>query len=58
MSNGQLTIPWNSYQNSGTILQSTNLALPASQWSPVPGNPNPVVIPAGSAPRMFYRVSQ
>jgi len=56
--NGQLTLPWNSYQNSGTILESTNLALPLSKWTPVPGNPNPLVVPLNAAPKMFYRLSQ
>ena len=58
VSNGQLTIHWSSYQNSGILLQTTNLALPLSQWTPVPGNPNPLVVPVNAAPKMFYRLSQ
>jgi len=56
-SNGQLTITWT---GTGTLMQSTNVALPMSQWTPVPGNPNGsyTVTPATAGPRIFYRLQQ
>jgi hypothetical protein len=55
-SGGTLTLSWT---GTGTLLQSTNVALPMSQWTPVPGNPNPyTVTPAAGAPKMFYRLAQ
>ena len=56
-SNGQLTISWTGYQT--TLLQSTNVALPASQWTVVPGSSPYVVTPAttGQA-QMYYRLKQ
>ncbi len=56
-SNGQLTISWT---GTGTLLQSTNVALPMSQWTAVPGNPNGsyTVTPATAGPRIFYRLQQ
>lgn len=57
LSNGQLTITWT---GTGTLLQSTNVTLPMSQWTIVPGNPpSPYqVIPATAGPRIFYRLQQ
>ena len=57
-SNGQLTITWS---GTGTLLESTNVALPMSQWTPVPGNPSGsfTVNPATNGPpRTFYRLMQ
>ena len=56
-SNGQLTITWT---GTGTLLQSTNVALPMTQWTPVPGNPSGsyTVTPAANGPRTFYRLQQ
>ena len=56
-SNGQLTISWTGYQT--TLLQSTNVALPISEWTPVPGNSPYHVTPAttGQA-QMYYRLTQ
>jgi hypothetical protein len=55
-SSGHLTLSWT---GQGTLMQSTNVALPFNQWTPVPGNPNPyVVTPATGAPREFYRLQQ
>jgi hypothetical protein len=55
--NGQLTISWT---GTGTLLQSTNVALPMSQWTTVPGNPTSPyrVTPATAGPRWFYRLKQ
>jgi hypothetical protein len=57
LSNGQLTISWT---GTGTLLQSTNVALPLSQWTTVPGNPTSPyqVTPATAGPRLFYRLRQ
>lgn len=54
---GQLTLSWT---GTGTLLQSTNVALPLNQWTPVPGNPTSpyTVTPANGEPQMFYRLSQ
>jgi hypothetical protein len=49
---GTLTIAWTGYQ---AILQQT---ADLKNWSPVPGNPNPLVVTVSSAPRMFYRLVQ
>ena len=55
-SGGNLTLSWT---GSGVLLQSTNAALPISQWTVVPGNPNsPYVVVPGAAPQMYYRLSQ
>jgi len=56
-SNGHLTISWT---GTGTLLQSTNVALPLSQWPPVPGNPagSYQIVPATNGPQMFYRLVQ
>jgi hypothetical protein len=56
-SNGRLTISWT---GTGTLLESTNVALPLSQWPPVPGNPagSYQVVPATNGPHMFYRLVQ
>jgi hypothetical protein len=57
-SNGQLTITWT---GTATLLESTNVALPMSQWTPVPGSPsssftvNPTT---NGALRVFYRLQQ
>jgi hypothetical protein len=57
LSNGQLTISWT---GTGTLLQSTNVALPLNQWTPVPGSPvSPyTVTPATAGRRIFYRLQQ
>jgi hypothetical protein len=57
VSNGQVTISWTGV---ATLLQSTNVALPLSQWTPVPGNPTSPyqVTPATAGPQMFYRLQQ
>ena len=57
-SNGELTITWT---GTGTLLQSTNVALPMSQWTVVPGNPSGsyTVNPSSSGvPHLFYRLQQ
>lgn len=51
-----LTLSWT---GSGILIQSINVALPISQWTVVPGNPNsPYVVVPGAAPQMFYRPLQ
>ena len=57
LNNGQLTISWT---GTGTLLQSTNVALPMSQWTPTPNNPTSPynVTPAAGGPRSFYRLKQ
>jgi hypothetical protein len=52
VSGGLLTIHWNGYQS--IIQQSSDLV----HWTAVPGNPNPLVVPVSSAPKMFYRLVQ
>ena len=52
LSGGTLTIPWTGYQ--GVMMESTDLVT----WTPVPGNPNPLVITVSSAPKKFYRIAQ
>jgi hypothetical protein len=55
-SGGSLTLSWT---GAGILLQSTNVALPMSQWSVVPGNPNsPFVVVPGAEPQKFYRLLQ
>jgi hypothetical protein len=55
-SGGNLTLSWT---GAGILLQSTNVALPLSQWTVVPGNPNsPFVVVPGAEPKMFYRLLQ
>ena len=57
-SNGQLTITWT---GTGTLLESTNVTLPMSQWILVPGSPSGsyTVNPStNGAPRLFYRLQQ
>jgi len=51
-SGGNLTISWTGYQ--AILQESTDLV----NWTPVPGNPNPLVVPVSSAPRKFYRLVQ
>ena len=57
LNNGQLTISWT---GTATLLQSTNAALPMSQWTPTPNNPTSPynVTPAAGGPRSFYRLKQ
>ena len=53
---GPLTITWT---GGGTLYEATNIALPFSQWTQVPGNPNGsyTVYPAtNGVPQLFYRV--
>ena len=54
---GLLTISWT---GTGTLLQSTNAALPMAQWTTVPGSPTSPynVTPAAGAPRTYYRLRQ
>ena len=58
-SNGQLTITWT---GTGTLLESTNVALPMNQWTPVPNNPtSPYTVTPGTnttVPHLFYRLQQ
>ncbi len=56
-SGGKLTLSWT---GTATLLQSTNVALPLSQWTPVPGNPTSPyqITPAAGVPRLFYRLHQ
>ena len=57
-SNGQLTISWT---GTGTLLESTNVAVPMIQWTPVPGNPSGsyTVTPAtNGVPHLYYRLQQ
>ena len=58
LSNGQLTISWT---GTGTLLESTNVAVPMIQWTPVPGNPSGsyTVTPAtNGVPHLYYRLQQ
>ena len=52
VSGGSFTLHWNGYQ--ATLQQSTDLV----HWSAVPGNPNPLIVPVSSAPKIFYRLQQ
>jgi hypothetical protein len=54
-SNGQLTISWT---GTGTLQESTNVALPLSQWTTLTNGSPYQVTPATSGPRMFYRLMQ
>ncbi|MCX6922113.1 MAG: PA14 domain-containing protein, partial [Verrucomicrobia bacterium] len=56
-SGGQLTLNW---AGTATLMQSTNVAAPLSQWTPTPGNPvnSYTVTPAAGQPAMFYRLVQ
>jgi hypothetical protein len=56
-SNGQLTISWT---GAGTLLQSTNVALPLSQWLAVPNvtGSSYTVTPATGGPQTYYRLRQ
>ena len=47
LSAGTLTIPWTGYQ--GILEESTDLHI----WTAVPGNPQPLVVGVGSAPKKF-----
>jgi hypothetical protein len=49
-----------SWTGSGTLIQSTDVKLPISQWTPVPGNPagSYTVTPAASGPPVYYRLEQ
>ncbi|MCX6926772.1 MAG: LamG domain-containing protein [Verrucomicrobia bacterium] len=55
LSNGQLTISWT---GTGTLLGSTNVVLPMSQWTTVTSASPYVVTPATAGPRMYYRLRQ
>ena len=57
LSNGVLTISWT---GTGTLLQTTNVALPMSQWTTVPGHPTSPyqVTPATAGPKIYYRLQQ
>jgi len=48
----QLTISWTGYQ--AILEESSDL----KTWTPVPGNPNPLVINVHAAPLKFYRLEQ
>ena len=54
------TQPSGNWTGTGTLLQSTNVVLPLSQWTIVPGNPSGtyMVTPATSGPQTFYRLRQ
>jgi hypothetical protein len=52
-SGGQLTISWT---GTATLLQSTNVAAPMSQWAPAANTSPYTVTPSG--PQMFYRLTQ
>ena len=56
-SNGQLTISWT---GAGTLYESTNIALPLSQWTLVPNvtGSSYTVTPGTNGPQTFYRVKQ
>ncbi|MGH7973498.1 MAG: PA14 domain-containing protein, partial [Limisphaerales bacterium] len=54
-SNGQLTLSWT---GTGTLLGSTNVALPLGQWTTITTTSPYQVRPASSGPRMFYRLTQ
>ena len=53
-SNGQLTLSWT---GTGTLLGSTNVAQPLSQWTTITTTSPYQVTPATSGPRMFYRLT-
>jgi hypothetical protein len=52
LSNGVLRVSWSSFN--GTVQQSTNLI----NWTPVTGNPNPLIITPGPAQAEFFRIVQ
>jgi hypothetical protein len=54
-SGGVLTISWS---GTATLLQSTNAALPLSQWTTAATTSPYQVTPAASGARMFYRLRQ
>ncbi len=56
--NGQLTLSWTGL---APLTESTNVALPLSQWTTVPGTAGKnsyQVTPATGGPRMFYHLQQ
>jgi hypothetical protein len=53
-SNGQLTLTWT---NGSTLLSSTNLALPMTNWTVVAGAASPYTVPATNR-QIFYRIKQ
>ena len=55
-SNGQLTISWTGYQT--TLLQSTNVALPISEWTTAATTSPYQVTPAAGGPHMYYLLKQ
>jgi hypothetical protein len=52
---GVLTISWT---GTATLLESTNVVLPMSQWAPIATASPYQVTPATGGPRMFYRLLQ
>jgi hypothetical protein len=48
-----LTISWT---GTGALQESTNVALPLSQWTTLTNGSPYQVTPATSGPRMFYRL--
>jgi hypothetical protein len=52
---GQLTIAWS---GTGTLLQSSNPALPLAQWTTAATVSPFQVTPVAGAPHMFYRLKQ
>ena len=50
VSGGSFRLPWIGYQ--ATVLQSTDL----KTWTPVAGNPNPIVVPVNNSTHTFYRL--
>ena len=54
-SNGNLTISWTGV---GTLMGSTNVALPLSQWTTVTTSSPYQVTPATNGPQMFYHLVQ
>ena len=55
LNNGQLTISWT---GTGTLWQSTNVALPMNQWTSVTSTSPYIVTPATAGSRFFYRLKQ
>jgi hypothetical protein len=53
-SSGQLTLSWT---GTATLLGSTNVALPPSQWTIITTTSPYRVTPASSGPQMFYRLT-
>ena len=54
-SGGVLTFSW---VGTATLVQSTNVAQPLSQWTPIATTSPYQVVPANGGPRMFYRLRQ